>query len=442
MSLADLIKVNITVASANPVKPGFGRALIMAANLPATFQGSTQLYADLEQMISDGFTADHPAYKAASVLASQAPRVSDWKIGRRSNATIQSLTITVNAAMIPGEKYSVQVANTTAEYTAGALDTPTTVAVALASLIDTDPLVVATSALSTISMVRSVAGGTGLTDVQNWTRNLSVLNTSADPGITADLDAVKAEDNDWFGLSLDSCSKPETLAAASWAEANRKIFAATTSDANVVNSAPSTNVASQLQAFSYANTHLQFSGKKLLSYADAAMLGAVFPDPPGTVTWKFKTLRGVPFDDRHSLTTGQSATARSRNCNVYTDISGLGTTEEGKSSSGEFMDITHFVFWLETEAQIRVFALLKRSKKVPFTDAGIEQIKTEVRGALAEGFAVGGLADAPRPEDVTSPSVATSSPLDRAARRLRPVKFTGRLAGAIHTLEIFGTLSV
>ena len=152
MSLADLVKVNISVASANPTKPGFGRALIMAANLPATFQGATQLYADLEGMISAGFTTDHPAYKAASVLASQSPRVSDWKIGRRVNATVQSLSIVVNSAPILGEKYSVQVANTTAELTAGALDTPTVVAAALAALIDTDPLVVATSSLGTISV--------------------------------------------------------------------------------------------------------------------------------------------------------------------------------------------------------------------------------------------------------------------------------------------------
>ena len=63
MSLADLIKVNISVASANPTKPGFGRALIMAANLPATFQGGTQLYADLEA------TESHRDHKNCGLLS-------------------------------------------------------------------------------------------------------------------------------------------------------------------------------------------------------------------------------------------------------------------------------------------------------------------------------------------------------------------------------------
>lgn len=439
MSLADLIKVNISVSSANPTRPSFGRVLIMAANLPATFQGLTQIYGSLEELTAAGFPVTHPAYLAASILLSQKPSVSDFKIGRRSTATVQTLSIYVASAPIAGAIYRVKVGSTEASYTALISDTPTTIAAALAALIDTDPVVIATSTANVVLLTRSSAG---LTDVANWSSNLSIGNTSADPGIAADLAAVKAADNDWFGVVLDSNSKNEVLSAAAWCEANRKMFSTDTSDGVIWDGASTTDLASQLKAFAYANTHLIFCGKKLLSYAGAGMFGAVFTDGPGSVTWKFKTMRGVPADDRFSLTTGQSAAIRAKHGNVYSEISGIPLTEEGKTSSGEYADVTHFVFWQESTIQLRVFVLFARSKKIPFTDAGIAQVVTEVRGGLQEGFDAGGLADAPGPEDVKAPKALATSPLDRAARRLRPVTFTMRLAGAIHSLEVTGTLTV
>lgn len=440
MSLSDLASVTISAATSAPTRPGFGRPLIMGSALPALFQGSTQLFAELDEMVSMGFAVTHPVYKAASVMLGGANRVKDWKVGRRTTAPVQSVTLTVTAPPLVGTKYVVTVNATTATYTSGVADTATVVATALATALDADPAAGATAAAGVVTIVRNPLGG--LNDVTNWTNNIAVKDNTPDPGIAADLAAVKAADNDWYGLVLDSNSKAEILSAAAWAEANKKIFSCNTSDTEVTDQAITNDVASSMKTLQYARTHLLYCGKQLLSFSGAAMMGNVFPFDPGSITWKFKKLPGVPADDDKSLTSGQSTNARNKNCNVYSLIAGIGCTEEGKSPSGEFVDIPHFLDWLSSEIQIRVYSLFINSKKIGFTDLGIEQIKNEVRGALSSGFEVGGLATAPAPGDVTAPAATATVTIDRAARKLTPVKFKGRLAGAIHTVEFKGTLSV
>lgn len=415
--------------------------MIMAANLPALFQGTTQLFASLDEMVSMGFAVTDPAYKAAAALMAQPNAVKDWTVGRRTTATVQTVTLTCTAPPRVGTKYAVTVNATAATYTSSGGDTATTVAAALATALDADPAAGATAAVGVVTLVRNPLGG--LNDVTNWTPGLiAVKDTSADPGLAADLAAVKAADNDWYGLLLDSNSKTETLAASAWTEANKKLFSGNTSDTEVTDQAITNDVASTMKTSQYARTHLLYNGKQLLCYAGAAMMGAVFPFDPGSITWKFKKLVGVPADDDKTLTAGQSTNARNKNCNVYSLIAGIGCTEEGKSPSGEFVDIPHFLDWLAAEIQIRIFSLFVNAKKIGFTDVGIEQIKNEVRGALASGFDVGGLADAPAPGDVTAPAAAATVALDRASRKLTPVKFKGRLAGAIHLVDFKGSLSV
>ena len=84
--------------------------------------------------------------------------------------------------------------------------------------------------------------------------------------------------------------------------------------------------------------------------------------------------------------------------------------------------------------------LLAAADKIPYTDAGIAQVESQVRAQLDDGITAGGIA--PEPYTVTVPKAAAAAPADRAARILRNVKFSARLAGAIQKIVIQGVLTV
>jgi hypothetical protein len=132
---------------------------------------------------------------------------------------------------------------------------------------------------------------------------------------------------------------------------------------------------------------------------------------------------------------------RADNVNFYHTIAGVNITEEGESASGEFIDVTQGVDWLAQRLQERIFGKLANAKKIPFTDPGIQIVEAEVRAQLQEGINVGFLAADPVPV-VTVPLAADVSATDKGNRLLPDVEFQATIAGAIHSLEITGSVTV
>ena len=89
----------------------------------------------------------------------------------------------------------------------------------------------------------------------------------------------------------------------------------------------------------------------------------------------------------------------------------------------------------------RIFATLISVDKIPFTDNGIGVIENDVRAQLSEGIRIGGLAADPAPI-VSVPKASEVDSADKLARALRNVTFNATLAGAIHSVEVTGSVSV
>ena len=93
--------------------------------------------------------------------------------------------------------------------------------------------------------------------------------------------------------------------------------------------------------------------------------------------------------------------------------------------------------------------MLINNDKVPYTDGGIALIESQVRAALLKGQRRGGIAPTEFDEDgnknlgysISVPKASGISANVKAQRVLRDVKFTARLAGAIHAVEIKGSLT-
>ena len=89
--------------------------------------------------------------------------------------------------------------------------------------------------------------------------------------------------------------------------------------------------------------------------------------------------------------------------------------------------------------QERLFRLLAVNQKIPYTLKGIDLVRCEIMAQLKEAIAQGVLAADPEPQ-VSTPAIDEVSPTVRETRILPKVKFSGRLAGAIHHIHIEGTV--
>jgi len=252
------------------------------------------------------------------------------------------------------------------------------------------------------------------------------------------LTTITNENNDWYFLiyaqgHYDSAGV-KLLAAD--IETKLKLFFALSFDPRTITSSTD-DLASELQALNYDRTIVAFT-KVDDNHIEAAWIGLNAPKDPGSITWKFKTLSGVTADD---YTDTEKTNVKGKNANLYNEIGGIDIMEEGVVISGEYIDVMRGVDWIQARIEEKVYSTLAASDKVPYTDAGVDIVKSDVNSILRIAIGQGILADDPAPA-VTAPDVADIPTADKQARILRDVEFTATLAGAIHKVYIDGFVSV
>jgi len=141
------------------------------------------------------------------------------------------------------------------------------------------------------------------------------------------------------------------------------------------------------------------------------------------------------------LNTTEFNNAIGKECNVYTEVGGVDITENGVVVSGEFIDIIRGTDWIQARIEENIFSALVNADKIPYTNAGIDVIKSRTSAILRQAIDNGILAADPAPV-VTAPDVADISSTDKANRLLPDVEFTATYAGAIHKVIIQGKISV
>lgn len=441
MSLADIVSVSITAQTTTVARAGFGTPLI--ARFHNVIPSLVRSYSSLAAMTSDAWPATDPAVLIATKVSSQNPKPPSWKVGKRASAFTQIIRFTpidTTEDYVYSFVIVVGTTTTTISYTVLAAATVATICTAMQLLITAVAGITATDDTTHITMTTDTAGD--LVDYVGFDEpdNFELKDMTVDPGLAADLTAIEVVDSDgWYALLLDSNSGAEVAVAAAWIEARKKIFLTNTTDTEVVDNVITTDVMSTLQTAAYARTAIIYSQFRLLNWSGAAWAGNRLPSTPGSSTWAYKTLASVFVDT--NLTDGQVAVIESKGGNVYRVIASVNVTTFGIASSGEFIDITRMIDWLDARIQERIFGVLVNNAKVPYTDLGVDLMRGEVLAQLDDGVAVGGLASDPAPV-VTAPKVADISTANKASRILPDIFFQATVAGAIHTLVIAGVLSV
>ena len=468
MDLNTIINVTMSVASPSLSRIGFGEpgifAYVPSSKIPLSSR--TKRYSSstgLADMVADGFLTTDPAYLAAQAILSQSPRPATFKVlcGRNSFYHDFDLLPTVYA---DGELIEVTLTQgataRTYSITCAGYASLSDAADALAAAINADVSGWGTAGSADFTcngptggapagtVEITTSGGAGTADLLWYISaltNVKPIDETTDRGIAADLAAILAADSDWYELiPADAFGAAElTLLAASIQSATNKVMSAATQDYDVIEAGG--GIAATLTGLDRTRTSLWYSPHSMAEYLAGAVAGRFLPETPGTVARMHKSVSGVT---PATLTAAEGSYARANYCNTYEGVAVGGVTiANGNLFKGwtsgateTFMDTIRLIDALVFEVQYRVMSLFRASKKVPYTDHGIGQIK----GAILAAVKVYEATDPPGLDQGSAfcnvPAAADVSASDRANRLLPNVTFGATLAGAIATVTINGTL--
>lgn len=448
--LDQIVDVAISLNTTAISQQSFSDMLIVGPHVLGV--GRSMVIEDSDELLDMGMLPTDPIYLAARDAFSQIPTVNRIFIGRQQ---VSSVVLTVAAGPVQGQIYTATLGwrdnlgvaqSITATYTAGVAPTPTTVAAGLVAAINATAVpVTAANAAGVITLTADV-----LTDPFSvaFTGNMTQTQPTTVEAPAVSLAAIQAETDDWYGVIMVSRVQADIMAAAAWVEANEKLQG--TSSANPLDYDPANTTGLLYQLFQnqYFRTYAFYHQLSATQYPDAAIMAKMFTFYPGSETWSLKRLGGIAFD---TLSAGQSLAVRNKNGNTFEQFRNFALTRDGKVAAGEWIDVIRFRDWLAEQIKVNVVsAMINADGKVPYTDAGIRIIVAAMRQALDLGVARGGIAppEVDPDDDRLIPSYTVSVPAaaniafnDKANRVLNDVKFTARLAGAIHVVNIKGSLT-
>jgi hypothetical protein len=386
------------------------------------------------------------------------------KIGRSADSAVaQVVTFTIAGTPIENETYEIVINGIVSQHVAGATPTISSVHTALlaevtANIASQDitpggasPDITGTAdnageMFTYSARVIDPPGGTA-------TGTLTAVLTTASTGINSDLDAILAEDDAWYGLTLAINPTPAThlanmKACGAWCQANgERIFLGQSSDANVL-TATAGNDLEELAALNRSRTAYVWhqDDTELESVGWMAYVFGTDPDVKAT-NWAYRPLSGISLKDPR-LTTTEQNNIENQNGNVFARFGGVGVASMGINTIGGNIDVTSTGDWLTARLQEAYIQLLleysTRGDKIPLTDKGFVTITNKGQGVLDRGVTVGHLNPGTDDDDIDPPSISVTpraqmSDEDVEKRRVT-VTAEGTVAGAVERVRVTMTL--
>jgi hypothetical protein len=447
MSLSEHVSITITADSLGVPKAGFGIPMILSVN--ATFPERIRFYTDLAGVAEDFAVTTSPEYLAASALFSQNPHPEQIAIGKALGKPTQRYSVSIstveNAHTYKLTVKGQGVTATDVTYTSDGSATDGEIVAGLVAALNlvTGKNYTAAGATSPFTITGDATG--------NWfsvesteVAYIKIEQNHAEPATTlaTDLTAIANENDTWYALYTLYNSEAYVKAAAAHIESKKKMYFADLSMSETVTLASAgtgtSDPADDLATLEYKRTATIYAPSPA-SMLGAAWMGTRLPYDPGSETWKFAAPSG---QTPPAYTSTHKTNLRAKNVNFLERLGGenrmLG---DGKVCSGQYVDVTRGLDWLENDIQTSVYNAIAAAIKVPYTDAGIALIESEIYGSLGRGVQQGLLASSPAPSVIVPKASAVDS-ASKAARLLPDVKFSATLAGAIHKVVINGVVSV
>ena len=444
--ISRICQVDISLNTTGISTEGFSTLLCVGAHAHTLPRVST--YTSASDMIADGFSDTDPLYLMVADAFSQTPKPSMVKVGRRQVSALDITVAKVTSAGVYTVKVNSLNANSetvsqTYTYTNSG-GTAAAIATALQNLISND-----TKAVVTATVTNEVITVTGKTDAAfaiEITNNMTQTVKTVDETIAETMTEITSYDNGWYGWALADRTQENIIAAANWTETVRKLFGTSIAEAGAYNPDSITDTGYLLYNGNYYRTHWWYHKDANTDFPETAVMARCFAIEPGGETWANKKLAAVTAD---GLNDGQYQAITNKNGNTFERFRNVSITQNGKVAAGEYIDVIRFRDWLQEEITVNVFNALINRDKIPYTDEGIAVVEAQIRKALQLGVRRGGIAPDEYDENgntnlgytVEVPLAASISANQKASRVLNDVKFTARLAGAIHVVKITGSLT-
>lgn len=445
MSLDSIVKVAISKETSVPTRAGFGEGAFVSEG--AKFNGFIKAYADIDEVNADvtaGFL-DAEALTAAQRYFGQDNAPPKFYVIKKGATRDHVQVLTFGSDFVAGNNFAAVVDGGTALDVDFTTDSDTTLA-AVATAFQGEASIV-TAVADTVTRTVTITADdpnvlvviTGIAVTGGAAQPTATLATTIYPDtLQTYVESITRAQNvndDWYAITIQSKANADQEAVADAVQPLSKLFFASTSDANTLNAADATDIASELKAKSYDRSIVLYSADSA-NHPELAWIGGQLPKDAGSITWKFKQLKGAIVDE---LSTTEKTAAAGKNANTYTTIAGLNITEEGVTTEGEFIDVMRGIDFIIARIKENTFRLFANADKVPFTDAGIASVENEIRGVLRQAVNQQIITD---DFTVLVPAAADVSIADKGLRCLTGVKFNAILAGAIHKTAIQGTLTL
>lgn len=435
MSLDHIVNVTITRQTQVPSVRGFATPLLVGFH--SRWPQRSKAYTSPDEMVDDGFSLTDKLYRDAEALWSQPNHPSSFKVGRRQTGTTQILDIyPVNVT--PGVIHRVEWNSQVFTYTNGSSETVASICTALHAAMAAIAGATRADNTTRVTISSTVAGRVNRLRLS---KSLELKDVSTDPGsgVAADLTAIYGEDADWYPFTLDSNSEVEVNAAAAWANSRTVLFAAMSSDSDLTKSVITTDVGSDLVASSAARTFGVWRSI-LGASTPAAWLGRCITANPGRINWAFKNLVGEIVDD---LSGAEIAAIEAKRFSYFVKRGGLNVTFDGRTPMpNEYVDMIVSTDWIKARMQEAVFGLLANNDIVPYTDVGIEAVRTTALATLQRASSSAYPILDRNTIQVTVPRLEETTEGDRGARTLPNVQFSGRLQGALNRVVVRGNIFI
>jgi hypothetical protein len=378
------------------------------------------------------------------------------KIGRAGDTpAAMVVTFTIAGTPLENEVYRTVINGITTEIVAGAAPTVTSVHTALAAAITTDltaealtvggadPDITITAdnagePFSYSAEVDAPPGGVA-------TGTLTAVITTPNAGIGSDLDAILAEDSDWYGLTTYIHATPATHlitmeAASAWSQINKKLYLAQSSEATVL-AGTAGNDLKVLAAKNNSRTAYLWHHSDT-EYAATGWMAYKFQADPDehTTAWAYAPLSSISLKDP-AITTTQQGNVEDDDGNLVLSFGGNTVAGMGVTTTGRKIDTWVTADWLEARLREKYIQLLSdfsaRNDKIGLNDLELQTIVNAGQEILDWGVRVGHLNAGTT--EISIPARADMTASDVTNRLIR-VTASGQATGAVERVTVTMTL--
>ena len=462
----DIVEVAISIASPATGADAFGIPMILTD--VTAWPDRVKSFTSADAVLEEGAELTDTVYLAVKDMFNQTSKdgksINLVKVGKKKTDANGTATVTFDADATGGTfTLSVALADGTAETTAGiaydalasavetAIEALTAVTSCTVTLLGTNPgdtegfTVEFDGADATTDLRVTAVDVSSLTSVTTGTIDQSVYGSTTETWVEA-YNAVKAEDNVFINLLPTTKTKADILALAAAIESDVVLGWFITADADVL-AGTAGNVAETLKGLGYTKSILMYTGDSN-NYLNCGWVGAITPDFIGGINTCYYEITGIDTD---TFTSSQLVTLAGNNVNRFETVSSKniipGTTagSEGNTGginvSGQYIDYVWAKLYLETVLQNALFDLLVDSKKIPFTNSGLDLIEATMRNVLQTEGVNRDIIE-PNTINVTMPDLDSYSTTLKSQRSLQFDGGSSDLQGAISKISITYNLAV